>query len=136
MDAQGLLTSVTERKRVFKTPDGPAYTEDGEAYHPLPEDAPVSMNFWGFQPDVLPLFRGSFAAFLGGLTSETAMTAECLIPQLTDRMIREKRGSVQVLTTPARWYGVTYREDLPGVSAAIAALKQAGAYPDKLWENA
>lgn len=135
VDAQGLLTSVTERKRVFKTPDGPAYTEDGETYHPLPEDAPVSMNFWGFQPDVLPLFRGAFAAFLGRLTPETAMTAECLIPQLTDWMIREKRGSVQVLTTPARWYGVTYREDLPGVSAAIAALKQAGAYPDKLWEN-
>ena len=88
------------------------------------------MNFWGFQPDVLPLFRGSFAAFLGGLTSETAMTAECLIPQLTDRMIREKRGSVQVLTTPARWYGVTYREDLPGVSAAIAAL-EAGRGPTR-----
>ena len=95
----------------------------------------MSMNFWGFQPDVLPLFRGAFAAFLGRLTPETAMTAECLIPQLTDWMIREKRGSVQVLTTPARWYGVTYREDLPGVSAAIAALKQAGAYPDLLWET-
>lgn len=135
VDAQGQLTSVTEHKRVFKTPGGPAFTEDGETFHPLPADAPVSMNFWGFQPDILPLFREGFTDFLGRLTPETALTAECLIPQLTDWMIRTGRGSVRVLTTPARWYGVTYREDLPGVTAAIAALKSAGAYPAKLWES-
>lgn len=135
VDEQGRLTSVTERKRVVKTPQGPAYTEDGETFVPLPPDAPVSMNFWGFQPDVLPLFREAFLAFLGRLTPETALTAECLIPQLTDWLIREGLGSVEVLRTPAQWYGVTYREDLPGVAAAIAALKAAGVYPTRLWES-
>lgn len=135
VDGQGRLTSVTERKRVVKTAQGPAYTEDGETYVPLPADAPVSMNFWGFQPDVLPLFRAAFAAFLKRLTPDTALTAECLIPQLTDWLIREGLGSVEVLRTPAQWYGVTYREDLPGVAAAVAAMKKAGIYPARLWES-
>ena len=133
VDGQGRLTSVTERKRVVKTPQGPAFTEDGETFTPLAADSSVSMNFWGFQPDVLPLFQEAFSRFLAQLPPDRAATAECLIPHLTDRLIQEGRGTVTVLRTAAQWYGVTYREDLPGVCAAIEAMKQAGQYPRRLW---
>ena len=133
VDGQDRLTSVTERKRVVKTPNGPAFTEDGETFTPLAADSPVSMNFWGFQPDVLPLFREAFSRFLAQLPPDRADTAECLIPHLTDQLIQEGRGTVTVLRTAAQWYGVTYREDLPGVCAAIEAMKNAGQYPRRLW---
>ena len=133
VDGQDRLTSVTERKRVVKTPNGPAFTEDGETFTPLAADSPVSMNFWGFQPDVLPLFREAFSRFLAQLPTDRADTAECLIPHLTDQLIQEGRGTVTVLRTAAQWYGVTYREDLPGVRAAIEAMKNAGQYPRRLW---
>ena len=133
VDGRGRLTSVTERKRVVKTAQGPAFTEDGETFTPLAADSPVSMNFWGFQPDVLPLFRAAFSRFLAQLPPDRAATAECLIPHLTDQLIQEGRGTVTVLRTAAQWYGVTYREDLPGVCAAIEAMKNAGQYPRRLW---
>ena len=133
VDGQDRLTSVTERKRVVRTPQGPAFTEDGEIFTPLAGDSPVSMNFWGFQPDVLPLFREAFSRFLAQLPPDRAATGECLIPHLTDQLIQEGRGTVTVLRTAAQWYGVTYREDLPGVCAAIEAMKNAGQYPRRLW---
>ena len=135
VDESGRLTGVTEHKRVEKTAAGPAFTEDGETFTPLPADAPVSMNLWGFQLEILEVFAETFRTFLSRLTPETALTAESLIPRLTDRMIRQGAGTVEVLTTPARWYGITYREDLPGVQTAIAAMKAAGQYPQSLWET-
>jgi hypothetical protein len=34
-----------------------------------------------------------------------------------------------------RWYGVTYKEDKPGVMAALRDLREKGLYPEKLWEK-
>ena len=39
-----------------------------------------------------------------------------------------------VLDTEDKWYGVTYKEDKPMVTAALQALKDEGKYPQKLWE--
>ena len=41
---------------------------------------------------------------------------------------------VQVLPCEETWYGVTYREDLPRVQAAVADMKAKGIYPETLWE--
>ena len=53
-DAHQKLTAITERTRIERRPEGPAYTEDdGATWHALPEDAPVSMNLWGFSESIL-----------------------------------------------------------------------------------
>ena len=39
-----------------------------------------------------------------------------------------------MLHTDGNWYGVTYREDLPDVQAAVAALHAQGQYPDRLFD--
>ena len=36
-----------------------------------------------------------------------------------------------MLSSPDRWYGVTYREDKPEVQRALNELTDAGAYPDR-----
>lgn len=133
IDDKGYLVSVTERLRIEKTPNGPAYTEDGETFVPLAADSVASMNLWGFQKSVLARMETNFVDFLRNVVPTNPMKAEYLLPHLPAGMIKDGTGTVQVLTSDARWFGVTYQEDLPGVVAAIRAMKDAGKYPENLW---
>ena len=45
------------------------------------------------------------------------------------------RGSVRVLRTDTRWFGLTNRQDLPDAKAVIAGLVATGAYPAGLWDH-
>ena len=39
---------------------------------------------------------------------------------------------MKVMTTPDRWYGVTYKEDKPTVVAALKKMREDGLYPEEL----
>ena len=52
---------------------------------------------------------------------------------IPSHLLESGSGTVEVLQSAARWYGVTYREDLPGVVSAIEAMHAAGTYPENLW---
>ena len=62
----------------------------------------------------------------------TSPKKEFTIPGVVDGLIRSRRGTVQVLDTAARWFGVTYREDKATVQESIRALVAAGEYPRAL----
>ncbi len=134
-NADGKLTEITERVRIAKRADGPAYTEDdGATGTPLAGDTVVSMNMWGFTNSMLPEIRDRFAAFLSENLSKNPLKCEYFLPFVVDELIREDKAEVTVLKSKDRWYGVTYREDKPVVVAAIQSLKDQGLYPQKLWE--
>ena len=57
------------------------------------------------------------------------------MPQAVSALIRDGSAAVTVLTSPDRWYGVTYAQDKPAVTAALADMTARGLYPDGLWEN-
>ena len=40
-----------------------------------------------------------------------------------------------MLRSGDKWYGVTYKEDKPGVMEALKELREKGLYPEKLWEE-
>ena len=42
-------------------------------------------------------------------------------------------GVVRVLSSRARWYGVTYQADKPQVQEALRQLAKDGLYPDPMW---
>ena len=48
-------------------------------------------------------------------------------------MIKDGSASCEVLSTPSSWFGVTYKEDRPGVVAKFAELVAAGVYPSPLY---
>jgi hypothetical protein len=52
---------------------------------------------------------------------------------VANAQIQEGLGRIRVLETREAWYGVTYREDLASVQAAVAAMKAQGLYPEQLW---
>jgi dTDP-glucose pyrophosphorylase len=128
-----LLETVVESEDV--QPEGTAYKcRVGEGWRDLTGNEIVSMNFWGFTPDVLDLFEGEFTQFLAHL--EVPEKSEFLIPTVIDDMIQQKALTVEVMASAQKWYGVTYPEDKPTVQAGIGALVEKGDYPANLWPSA
>lgn len=129
----GRLLSIQERTYVVLTETGPAYSLDGgRTLIPLAEDSTVSMNFWGFTPAIFDEIERRFPDFLAEGLRENPQ-AEMLIPNLVGRLLREGLCRVDVMRSSDVWYGMTYREDKPGVVAAISRLTEEGVYPRKLW---
>ncbi len=132
--ADGLLTGIVERTRIEKGPP-PRFTEDGgRTWTQLPGDTMVSMNFWGFTPSLLDQARARFPDFLDEALASNPLKAEYLLPTLVGRLIQQGRATVRALSSRDKWYGVTYQEDKPTVTAAIARMTAEGLYPQNLWD--
>ena len=132
--ANGFLTSITERTHIEKRGDHAAYTTDGETFIDLPGDTLVSMNFWGFRKRMMRAFDERFEDFVREILPKNPLKAEYFLPWVADKEMHAGLARVQVLPCEETWYGVTYREDLPRVQAAVADMKAKGVYPKKLWE--
>ena len=134
-DAEGYLVSIDERTKIEPREGGAAYTEDdGASWTFIPAGTPVSMNLWAFRQGIVPAFERGFEAFLRETVPANPMKAEYYLPYVPKAMIAEGKARVRVLDTDERWYGMTYREDIDAVKAAIAGMKRAGKYPEKLWK--
>ncbi len=132
--ADHFLTQVTERTKIEKG-EPPRYTEDdGKTWTGLPADTIVSMNMWGFTHSFLDEAQARFPAFLDKALAENPEKGEYFLPTVVSQLIDEGKARVKVLRSEDKWYGVTYREDKPTVTAAIAEKTAAGLYPDRLWE--
>ena len=132
VDKNGELVNIVERLKIFKTPEGPAFTEDdGQTFVHFSGDNLVSMNFFGFTPSLFGLLEERFPVFLKDTLEKNPLKGEFLIPAEVGRMLQNGRASVRVLSSPDRWYGVTYREDKPEVQQALNDLTDAGAYPNR-----
>ena len=106
----GKLITVTEKYAVKRDEDGLIRSYAGEETEVLAEDAPASMNIFGFTPDVMKLFREEFEDFLRQ-EHENPMKAEYVLPTMLDKLIQSGKLTMEVHLTHSQWYGVTYRED-------------------------
>lgn len=130
----GLLREVVEHTRIEKDgSDARSTLDGGETWIPLPGSTPVSMNFWGFQRSFVDEGEARFPEFLDRILAENPEKGEFYLPLLVSRLIGEGKAQVQVLPSEDKWYGVTYREDKPGVVAALADMTARGLYPENLW---
>lgn len=131
-DAQGNLTTITERTRIEKYPGGIHFTEDGETWTDLPADTTVSMNFMGFMPSFLEEAKELFPKALDEILAKNPLKGEYFLPAIVQQMLTEGRATMKVLTSPDKWYGVTYAADKPVVVAALKKMTEDGIYPEKL----
>ncbi len=128
----GYLESVVELTRIERDADGVVkHTDSAGNAHPLTGEEIVSLNTWGFAPEVFGLMREEFVRFLERHGREEK--AEFFIPTAINNLISQGRVLLKVLPTPDSWFGVTYREDRPRVVESIRRLIAAGEYPEKLW---
>jgi choline kinase len=126
------LTEITETKNIVKTPEGAAVARADGSFDAVDAEGLVSMNFWGFTPDFIDELEHGFANFLSDL-GENATTAEYLLPTIVDGLIKKNRVDLTVLPSDDKWFGVTFKEDVPYVKQAFWELVENGIYPKKLF---
>jgi len=97
-----------------------------------PQEA-VSMNIWGFHPDLLPVMNGYFEDFLRALPKDE-LKAECLLPIMVNDFLKAKQIRVKAKASPDRWFGITYQADRDTVSAALELLHRKKVYPENLYQ--
>ncbi len=130
-DASGRLQSIRELTKILPVGD---HVENQDGTVPperLTGDEPVSLNMWGFTPALFPQIEQVFVEYLERAGQDP--TSECYIPAAVDTLITRGQCTVDVLPTTSRWFGVTYRDDKPGVVQAMADLAASGAYPSPLF---
>ena len=130
MDEQGYLKSVVERTTIV-IENGKIISKEKDGDLELSPDAPTSMNFWGFHPDIFELSAIMFDDFVE--QNYKNIKAEFFIPLIVNGMIQQRKGKVKVVGGGNIWFGVTYKEDKEAVSKKIKELVNKGLYPSKLW---
>jgi len=119
----GNLYNVVERTKIDA--QGRYTDDDGATWTQLPADQKVSMNLWGFTPDIFPELQKEYDNFM-----QTANLAkdECLIPGIVDKLIKSGKATVKAYSNKDKWYGITYREDKEEVQKALKELCDKGLY--------
>ena len=125
---------VTERTKIEQYEGGIHYTEDdGATWTDLSADTIVSMNLWGFTASFLEEVEARFPAFLDAVLGKNPGKAEFFLPSSVTALLNENKATVKVLTSPDKWYGVTYAADKPVIVAALKEMTAKGMYPNSLW---
>ena len=124
-EKDGFLTNITERTKIVDC----RFTEDdGESWTELSPDTVVSMNMWGFTPDIFTYLEREFGKFLAEKL-ETPKS-EFYLPSVVDILIKSGEKRSKVLVAEDKWYGVTYKEDKEAVVEAIGKKIDGGEYPN------
>jgi len=133
-DKDGNLTNIAEHLEIAREANGKVFGNNsvtGENHVELQAKALCSMNMWGFTPDYFTKSAAIFKTFLAEHISEPKK--EFYIPYAVDLIVKSGQGACEVLSTPSHWFGVTFKEDRPGVVAKFAELVEKGVYPSPLY---
>ena len=133
-DDKNHLVKVQETYKIRLCPDGLIRDMSGEGEGiVLDPEALVSMNLWGYHPQMLDVMAQYFDDFVHTLTPGDEKR-ECLLPVMMDALTAQSRVRTRVLQTDEHWFGLTYQDDKPGVVAALRTLHADGTYPPALWK--
>lgn len=132
VEKDGILLSMEENPKILWK-DGKVVTLRDEGEVVLTGNELVSMNFFGFAPRVYDSFREYWEEFKK--TSIREPKKECLLPNGVSEMVEKGEGSIRVLSSNDKWFGMTYPEDKPTVMRELRAKIESGYYPEKLWEK-
>ena len=127
----GWLQAIEEVRGLEPDGDGGRYQPAGGEVRVVPGGAPVSMNFWGFTPEVFPQLAESFRAFLAERGGDER--AELLLADFASQAIRTGQAAVKVIHGGGPWCGVTYPEDRSRVSSILCGFADQRVYPEPAW---
>ena len=126
------LTKLVESS-IVRNKDGKiiaAPLEGGEPFE-VSEDTPVSMNLFAFNKDLIDHLGKRFPEWLKEHGNE--LKSEYLIPSVVSELVEEGKATLKLLSTDSVWFGVTYKEDKPGVVKALKELVDKGEYKEGLY---
>ena len=128
----GMLTDLIESK--VERVDGGILASplDGSESFNVTDETLVSMNMLGFNTSIFKYIDDNFPLFLEA-HKDDILKCEYLIPDTVFDAMKKKFCKVELLSTTAKWQGITYREDKQLLVDEINSLISEGIYPEKLW---
>ena len=130
-DDNGNLAKLIESKVERVNGDIVCSPLDGQPEFKVNEDALVSMNLFAFNKDLIDELKAKFPGWLKANISD--LKSEFLIPSVVDELVHEGKATLKVLNTDSVWFGVTYKEDKPGVVKSLEELVAKGVYKKGLY---
>ena len=128
VDESEFLTDITETRNIIKK-GSEAFAGDKK----LDINSHVSMNMWGASPEFVKMLEKGFDDFFESIEDE--LKSEYLLPIFIGKLLSEKRISVKVLEISDRWFGITYKEDVPPIKEEFRKLAESGYYSEKLFDD-
>jgi hypothetical protein len=131
VDGAGFLVSIREVLKVEGDGDDARELDETGRWRPVPGTTPVSLNFWGFTPALLPALEDGFRRFLEAHAG--SVKAEYFLPSAVQSLVDAGGARVRVLGGGGPWSGLTYPGDRPRLVALLESLTARGEYPRDLW---
>jgi hypothetical protein len=131
VDEDGFLVSIREVLKVEREGEDARELDGAGAGHPIPGATPVSLNFWGFTPALLPALEDGFRRFLE--ENAGSVKAEYFLLTAVQSLVDAGGARVRVLGGGGPWGGLTHPGDRPRLVALLASLTARGEYPRDLW---
>ena len=131
VDASGFLVSIREVLKVERAGDDALGWDASGAREPIPGETPVSLNFWGFTPALVPELEKGFRRFLR--ENAGSPTAEYFLLSAVQSLVDAGSARVRVLGGGGPWGGLTHPGDRPRLVALLDSLTSRGEYPRDLW---
>lgn len=127
----GYLTKLVESSIERKGDKIIASPLDGSEPFEVKENDLVSMNLFAFNKDLIKRLEEKFPLWLK--ENINVPKSEFLIPTVVDELVHEGKATLKLLETSSVWFGVTYKEDKPGVVKALNDLVKKGVYKKGLY---
>jgi len=129
----GKLTGLVEHTRLERNEGRVESSGEGEQPTTFGLATPVSMNFWGFSPELFRHLRPLLESFVREYANSPDQ--EFRLSDAVHQLVSTGVAEVDVLPEGKAWFGITYQADHDDVCRRIARLVNAGAYPEPLWAN-
>lgn len=130
VDDHGKLQRIEEHHRIERDGDHVDTIDAKGVPRELDRDATVSLNLWGFRPELFDCWEEQFREFLA---SSPAADREFEIPGTVQRLLAAHELRIRLLPTDAEWFGLTHAADLPVANRRVVKLVEQGLYPAPLW---
>lgn len=127
---KGQLIGMIERTSIARE-EGKILSKGENEILEIVENTPVSMNFWGFHPDVFADIERMWLEFLPA--NQENLKSEFFIPTVANNLIQADEAAFEIVEGGKIWFGVTYTEDKPVVIDSLKKLHEEGEYPETLW---
>lgn len=121
-DENGYLCDINEITNIIDC----TYENSEGKIISLDPDTVVSMNMWGFTPDLFDYLEDGFERFLKDKIN--VPKSEYFLPSQIDELIKNGKKRAKVLIAEDKWFGMTYKEDKPVLKAAIDEMTALGKY--------
>lgn len=133
-NAEGKLVDIAETSGIVPEGDHAAAKNGAGEEIKIDLGSVVSMNMWGFKPELFAALEKGFIQFLSGI-GQNELKKEYLLPTVVGEMVKANEVEVSVLKTSDRWFGVTYKEDKEAVVKSFKELIDKGEYPARLYSK-